>query len=108
MAHKNWCGKPCAECQNPCWLDYALPCSPDCKNLGQDGEPDPEKCRGCDAYEEYCIMIDEEEEEELSDAEQACELIDEIYAIVRGLNIDEETKTKLKDKLYEITTHLDM
>ena len=113
MAHKDWCGKPCSECQNPCKLDYSLPCSPDCENLGQDGYPIEADCKGCDAYEEYRIMMEDEENSndnypEPSDAEQACHLIEEITEIVDGLEIDKKVKVKIKDKLYEITTHLDM
>ena len=110
MAHRDWCGRDCGECENPCALDESMLCGPNCENLSPDGEPDPVKCKGCDAYKEYCIMFDieEEEDEEPSDAEQACELIDEIYQIVRKLNIDEDVKKTIKDKLYEITTHLDM
>lgn len=63
MAHAEWCGKPCCECQNPCWIDENLPCSPDCVNLLPDGSPDPEKCKGCEVFEEIIIMgyMDEEE-----------------------------------------------
>ena len=52
--HKDWCGKSCADCKNPCKLDESIPCSPDCTFLGEDGFPtDIEKCRafGCDAIE---------------------------------------------------------
>lgn len=52
MAHSNWCGKLCAECANPCWVDESIPCSPDCENLREDGTPDPEKCIGCENYKE--------------------------------------------------------
>jgi len=50
MPHENWCGKPCADCQNPCRLDESIPCSPDCTELSADGvclldEP-------CDFYKE--------------------------------------------------------
>ena len=53
MAHAEWCGKPCCDCEDPCWLDESMPCSPSCENLGPDGEPlDWRKCKadGCDAY----------------------------------------------------------
>ena len=59
--HKNWCGKPCFICASPCALDQTIPCSPDCENLREDGEPDPEKCKGCEVYEEIIIMGWEEE-----------------------------------------------
>lgn len=61
MAHAEWCGKPCCECINPCWIDQMLPCSPDCENLQPDGTADQEKCRGCEVYEEIIIMGYEEE-----------------------------------------------
>ena len=32
MAHTNWCGNCCADC-NGCSLDERIPCSPDCNNL---------------------------------------------------------------------------
>ena len=47
--HKDWCGSPCSECKNPCALDESIPCSPDCKCLGADGETDCEECKTCDA-----------------------------------------------------------
>jgi len=51
VAHRDWCGKPCADCANPCKLDESIPCSPDCENLFLDGEYDPVKCNEarCDA-----------------------------------------------------------
>lgn len=48
MPHKDWCGKPCAECENPCKLDESIPCSPDCGYLGSNGELHL-GCVGCDA-----------------------------------------------------------
>lgn len=58
MAHKNWCGKPCCECETSCALDEAIPCSPDCEALNPDGSRNKEmrKASGCDA------IIDEEAE----------------------------------------------
>lgn len=47
--HKDWCGKPCSECQNPCELDKSIPCSPDCECLGANGERDCPECKQCDA-----------------------------------------------------------
>ena len=51
MAHKEWCGKPCADCLDPCRLDESMPCSPNCELLGADGEPNIRQCiiSGCDA-----------------------------------------------------------
>ena len=51
MAHKDWCGKPCADCANPCALDESIPCSPDCTYLFSDGARDITNCfnSGCDA-----------------------------------------------------------
>ena len=57
MAHKEWCGKPCADCLNPCRLDESMPCSPDCELLKEDGSVDPILCAGCDAKND-----DEQEE----------------------------------------------
>ena len=61
MAHAEWCGKPCGECENPCYLDESMPCSPCCENLDEDGDPkNPYECikAGCDAYvwdEYFCV-----------------------------------------------------
>lgn len=63
MAHANWCGKRCADCEG-CWLDESLPCSPDCELLGENGYPKNfMECKrsGCDAIEEIEIMGIEEE-----------------------------------------------
>ena len=49
MAHKEWCGKSCDECQNPCALDESISCSPDCQALNPDGSRDEAQCVGCDA-----------------------------------------------------------
>jgi hypothetical protein len=48
--HKDWCGKPCSFCEHPCTLDETIYCSPDCENLGPNGEMDYSKCKDCDAY----------------------------------------------------------
>lgn len=53
MAHRNWCGKPCCDCQHPCSLDAQIPCSPDCENLKKDGSIEPYLCKDCDAYVAY-------------------------------------------------------
>lgn len=50
MPHKDWCGKPCAECAEPCDLDASIPCSPDCPALSEDGEPIGDECYACDAH----------------------------------------------------------
>ena len=52
MAHKDWCGKPCGECENHCPLDHSMPCSPDCEEMNADGTRNAEKCveSGCDAF----------------------------------------------------------
>ncbi len=50
MAHPNWCGKPCAECREPCLLDLSISCSPDCPGLiPLTGEPNLKECTECDA-----------------------------------------------------------
>lgn len=48
--HKNWCGKNCSECKNPCVLDQSIPCSPDCEFLGENGEMTHPECQKCDAF----------------------------------------------------------
>lgn len=49
MAHREWCGKLCSECSNPCELDMSIPCAPDCECLGENGETDCFECKTCDA-----------------------------------------------------------
>jgi len=51
MAHQDWCGAPCADCNDPCALDESMACSPDCEYLMKDGTRDTAKCAecGCDA-----------------------------------------------------------
>ena len=51
MAHKCWCGKPCADCIDDCMLDQSMPCSPDCEGLNSDGSHNEDICKGCDAIE---------------------------------------------------------
>lgn len=50
IAHKNWCKRPCCDCTAPCGSDETIPCSPDCENLTEDGQPLTEQClaSGCD------------------------------------------------------------
>lgn len=55
--HKNWCGNPCSECQNPCALDESIPCSPDCLFLGKNGETTHQKCQECDALPLFRVPI---------------------------------------------------
>lgn len=52
MPHRDWCGKPCYRCPNPCSLDWELYCSPDCEYLLPDGTINPRNlyCRVCDAF----------------------------------------------------------
>lgn len=49
MAHKNWCGNPCRQCEDPCGLAYLFPCPADCENLQPDGSREEESCaaRSC-------------------------------------------------------------
>ena len=61
--HKNWCGKPCGECKNPCRLDEELYCSPDCPCLGKDGEMDDPECKECDAYKAWLEDMEMENED---------------------------------------------
>ena len=62
--HKEWCGSACSECEHPCELDEMIFCSPDCPNLGEDGEF-TEACEGCDAYTAFIEEIDIDPIEEL-------------------------------------------
>lgn len=55
--HKDWCGKVCADCLNPCKLDEKNPCSPDCEFLGADGNPSSPECQKCDALPLYRVPI---------------------------------------------------
>lgn len=55
--HKDWCGKPCCDCKNPCNLDESIPCSPDCKFLGANGEHTSSACQDCDALLLYRVPI---------------------------------------------------
>lgn len=55
--HKDWCGKPCAECKTPCVLDESISCSPDCEHLGYNGEPNCVECQECDALPLFRIPI---------------------------------------------------
>ena len=60
MAHRDWCGLPCADCLNPCSLDQSIPCSPDCELLLSDGSRDTQKCKaaGCDVIITRIAVID--------------------------------------------------
>lgn len=55
--HKDWCGKPCSDCTNPCRLDESIACSPDCEFLGENGEHNHPECQECDALPLYRILI---------------------------------------------------
>ena len=55
--HKDWCGKPCCNCTEPCKLDESIPCSPDCKHLGKNGEHTSPECQDCDALLLYRVPI---------------------------------------------------
>ena len=55
--HKNWCGKACCDCKNPCKLDESIPCSPDCEFLGENGEHTHPECQNCDALTLYRVPI---------------------------------------------------
>lgn len=52
--HKLWCGKPCCDCEHPCFLDEQISCSPDCPELGPEGETDSEVCKNCDSNPNKC------------------------------------------------------
>lgn len=54
--YKEWCGKACSECKTSCAADKSIPCSPDCRNINEDGSPfNLRDCleSGCDAI--VCI-----------------------------------------------------
>lgn len=51
--YKKWCGESCECCQHPCVYDEMLYCSPDCENLGENGEMNSPECKTCDAYIAY-------------------------------------------------------
>lgn len=55
--HKDWCGKPCDECTNPCKLDRRMPCSPGCECLGPNGETNCAECQECDALPLFRVPI---------------------------------------------------
>lgn len=56
--HKDWCGKPCCDCKNPCKLDESISCSPDCECLGRNGEHLHPECQDCDALPEYIVPFE--------------------------------------------------
>jgi len=68
MALKQWCGKKCSECRG-CELDKAIPCSPDCENLTEDGKMIIRGCleAGCDDWLLEDIL--HEENEDITDEE---------------------------------------
>lgn len=84
MAHRNWCGKVCGECEHPCWVDESIPCSPDCKHLGEDGEF-TKACAECDCY---CEFI----HEKISGA--TCDVLADEYAEL-GINVRELTPEQI-------------
>lgn len=55
--HKDWCGKPCCDCEHPCRLDESISCSPDCELLGENGEHTHPGCQDCDALPLYRVPI---------------------------------------------------
>lgn len=55
--HKDWCGKTCADCAHPCFLDESIPCSPDCEHLGPNGETSCIECLACDALPLFQVSI---------------------------------------------------
>lgn len=58
MAHSEWCGNLCGDCEEPCKLDWTICCSPDCEYLDPktDSPMGEEECKDCDAYEDWCNM----------------------------------------------------
>lgn len=55
--HKNWCGKSCCDCKEPCKLDMNISCSPDCEFLGKNGEHMSPECQECEALLSYKVQI---------------------------------------------------
>lgn len=56
--HKDWCGKSCGECLKPCSTDIHNYCSPDCPELGTNGEHLSPVCQECDCLPEYGVSLD--------------------------------------------------
>lgn len=52
--HRDWCGAVCADCEKSgsCYADLSSYCSPDCPNIGPDGEF-TEACNGCSILAEF-------------------------------------------------------
>ncbi len=57
MAAKGYCGNFCAKCSVDCYLDGKIPCSPDCKNLTEDGKILVSNCLA-DSCEEVRYIFD--------------------------------------------------
>ena len=55
--HKNWCGEVCESCETPCELDKDIPCSPDCEELGENGEHNSPECWKCAAYPAWDVPV---------------------------------------------------
>ena len=70
MAHKDWCRKPCSECESSCALDESIPCGPDCDFINEDGTLYFSGCIGakCDNTGSYAYC-----EGELKDPEDCKE-----------------------------------
>ncbi|MBU3173317.1 hypothetical protein [Clostridium estertheticum] len=52
MAHSQWCGKECCECENPCALDQKMGCSPDCAEIDpKTNRRNKKGCKSCGVYE---------------------------------------------------------
>lgn len=50
MPSKEWCGRNCAECRNPCKADELIACGLDCDELNEDGSRNLLRCVSCDAH----------------------------------------------------------
>ena len=57
MAHKDWCGRSCGECETGCEIDRNIICFLNCENLNPDGNRAKEKCceAGCDFAEQLTL-----------------------------------------------------
>jgi hypothetical protein len=50
MAHSQWCGKKCSECETSCSVDEDMGCSPDCEAINpKTNLHDIEICINCGA-----------------------------------------------------------
>lgn len=66
MAHRLYCRKrACSECKENCYIDGAIPCSPDCENLTEDGKIKVAEClkSGCEEVKYIFDMVNSSDAE---------------------------------------------